>query len=454
MGYNSTRVDVVGVAAPGRDVRSPNCPTCCPRVVAVCACVLTLLASVPAYAQPAPRNAPPATALNDALREENAEAIRAAVTAWNRQLGEKAGVPEVADRHVPIPQSGTWLTREESEAAGTPWLKAIESARWWKIGINPQKMDRALREPAAIVAGSLALYRAKLQDSDRALAIAKDAADFLLWAQARAETGVFPFPAARGGARDNAFVSAERFLRRAEKQGRLHEVIRNGWAVNDDGNGGLQFDNGECGVAVLALYEATKEKKYLDAGRKAADWALARPLVSNWNYNSFSVYLLARAYRATGEKKYLEGATKKAMLGVVPGQLRDGLNAGRWNDAHNARPSYHYIMLRGLAELAAVMPKDHAARPELIVSLSLGLKNRNNDVLKRGAAGPGCLGQTHLGAISARPCSRWSKGVGAVSGACCVAGGSARNKQTEYTCLASVQRQVSNGPIAARLATS
>jgi hypothetical protein len=155
MGYNNTRVDVVGVAAPGRDVRSPNCPTCCPRVVAVCACVLTLLASVPAYAQPAPRNAPPATALNDALREENAEAIRAAVTAWNRQLGE-------------------------------------------------------------------------------------------------------------------------------------------------------------CGVAVLALYEGTKEKKYLDAGRKAADWALARPLVSNWNYNSFSVYLLARPIARRAQRGAVERCTQRA----------------------------------------------------------------------------------------------------------------------------------------------
>jgi hypothetical protein len=80
------------------------------------------------------------------------------------------------------------------------------------------------------------------------------------------------------------------------------------------------------------------------------------------------------------------GTTTASAFTCSPGQLRDGLNAGRWNDAHNARPSYHYIMLRGLAELAAVMPKDHAARPELIVSLSLGLKNRNNDVLKRGAA--------------------------------------------------------------------
>jgi hypothetical protein len=137
---------------------------------------------------------------------------------------------------------------------------------------------------------------------------------------------------------------------------------------------------------VLELYEITKDKRYLDAAKRASDWALTRPLVSNWNYNSFSVYLLARAYRVTGEKKYLEGATKKAMLGVIPGQLTEGPNAGRWNDAHNARPSYHYIMLRGLAELAAVMPKDNSAHDAVLASLSLGLKNRNQNLLERGAA--------------------------------------------------------------------
>jgi hypothetical protein len=262
----------------------------------------------------------------------------------------------------------------------------IETLRWWKIGLDPTKLDRALREPASVLSGNVAAYRAKLQGAERSLAIAQEAADFLVWAQARAGTGVFPFPAARGVTRDNAFVSEERYLRRAEKAGRLAEVVRNGWVVNDDGDGGLQFDNGECGAALLELYAVTQDQKYLDAAKKAADWALAQPLVVNWNYNSFSVYLLARAYRFTGEAKYLDGATKKALLGVLPGQLTQGPNAGRWNDPHNARPAYHYIMLRALAELAVAMPKIDPARRKVIAALALGLKNRNQDLLARGAA--------------------------------------------------------------------
>jgi hypothetical protein len=325
-------------------------------------------------------------ALAEALRNEDAAAIRAAVAEQNRALGDAAGVPEVADKFLPIPKAGTWLTPSEARVGFEPWFKELQSLRWWKIGLDPTKLQRALREPAAVISGNVAVYRAKLQGAEQSLAIAKDAADFLVWAQERAGTGVFPFPAARGVTRDNAFVSADRYLQRAEKQGRLAEVVRNGWAVNDDGDGGLQFDNGECGVALLELYEVTQDKKYRDAAKRAADWALARPLVVNWNYNSFSVYLLARAYRVTGEKKYLDAATKKALLGVIPGQLTQGPHAGRWNDPHNARPAYHYIMLRALAELAVAMPESDPTRSEVLAALARGLKNRNQDLLARGAA--------------------------------------------------------------------
>ena len=108
-------------------------------------------------------------------------------------------------------------------------------------------------------------------------------------------------------------------------------------------------------------------------------------MVTNWNYNSFSVGLLARAFAVTGERKYLEAATKKARLGVIPGQLIDGPYAGRWLDGHNARPPYHYIMLRSLVALVEVMPKNDPSRPEVLHSLSLGLKARNKDFVERGA---------------------------------------------------------------------
>jgi hypothetical protein len=323
--------------------------------------------------------------LTSALAKHDLQAIREAVAELNRFLGEKAGLPEVADQFVPIPRNGRWLTADEAAVGFEPLLSQIERYRWWKIGLDPAQLGAALREPAAVVSGCIAACRAKLKGSERSLGLAREAADFLLWAQSRGGTGVFPFPASRSKSGAAAFQSAERQLKKAEQEGRLQAMLSNGWAIEDFGSGGLQFDNGECGVAMLDIFAFTQEKKYLDSARAAADWALARPLVSNWNFNSFSVYLLARMHRATGEAKYLQAAVSKALLGVIPGQLTRGARAGRWLDAHNAKPTYHYIMLRSLAELAIAMPAAHTDRPQVIAALRSGLKARNPDFLNQGA---------------------------------------------------------------------
>lgn len=306
-------------------------------------------------------------------------ATREKVAEVRRALGDRAGIPETPDKFQTVPKDARWLTAAEAKSAFAKANPKLDKMRWWKVGLDPATLTHSLREPAAIIAGCVAARRAGLNDSERSLAIAKDAAEFLLWAQAQAGTGGFPFPSARGVKGDKAFLAAENYFRRAEQEGRLDQVIRNGWAIDDAGNGGLQFDNAEAGTAMLELYKATQDARFLDSARKAADWAATRPVVENWNYNSFSVYLLAMAFEVTHERKYLDVATRKALLGVIPGQLTDGPRAGRWLDAHNAKPEYHYIMLRGLAELAAVMPKDDPARPEVVRSLQLGLRARNQD---------------------------------------------------------------------------
>jgi hypothetical protein len=324
-------------------------------------------------------------ALADALAQENPAAISGAVAAINTELGSSAGIPEVPDEYIPIPKSAKWLTVEEAAPGFEPWFKKLQELRWWNIGLNPLKLAHPLREPAYIIFGNLAAHRAKLQGADRGLQIAKEAADFLIWAQEQGVTGVFPFPASRGISNAPEFQAAERRFWQAEKAGRLGEMVINGWAINDLGDGGLQFDNAECGVALFELYEATRDKRYLRSAREATDWALRQPLVQNWNYNSFSVYLLARAFSATGETRYLEAATNKALLGVIPGQLTEGPYTGRWADPHNAKPSYHYIMLRSLAELAQAMSPVSPDRTRIMSALRLGLIARNRDFLELGA---------------------------------------------------------------------
>ena len=295
------------------------------------------------------------------------------------------GVPEVADTYQTVPVAARWLTQAEAQLAFRPANAKFVQMRWWQQGLDPTLLSHSLREPAEVIAGCVAAYRAGLADRESSLRIALDAAEFLIWAQGQAGTGVFPFPAARGNRDSSAFASAEHYFAKAQREGRLNEVVRNGWAIDDAGNGGLQFDNGEAGSAMLALYELTRDPKHLASARKAADWALARPLVANWNYNAFSVQLLAKAFAVTGDEQYLRAAKRKALLGVIPGQLTDGPLAGRWGDAHNARPEYHYIIMLALSELSAAMPNADSERNAIVRSLQLGLRARNQDFISRGA---------------------------------------------------------------------
>ncbi|MBU4460482.1 MAG: hypothetical protein KJ579_07945 [Verrucomicrobia bacterium] len=327
---------------------------------------------------------PSTAALSKALALENLPAVRAAVADLREALGARAGEPEAADRYTPVPSDAELLSPDEARRGFTRQFAALEARQWWKTDVDPTKLTEPLRVPASFVAGNAAIVRAKLDGAKQSLAMAREAAEFLMKAQRQAGSGVYPFPAARGTSKARAMEAGTRLLAKAEKAGDLDSMVRHGWIFDDLGDGGLQFDNGECGSALLDLYDVTNDARYLASARRAADWAAARPLCPNWNYNSFSVHLLARTCAATGDAKYLESAVRKARIGVIPGQLVDGPRAGRWVDPHNARPAYHYIMLRALAQLAAVMPPQHANREEILRSLALGLKARNTEILRQG----------------------------------------------------------------------
>ena len=324
--------------------------------------------------------------LRAAVQAGDESAVRAAVAQAVTALGAKAGKPEVPDTYARPTDPTARLTRKEARQGLRLLHDQLPRKAWWKIGIDPSKTEHALREIASALHGFLAASRAL--ECEHCLIEARKAGDFLLWAQSEAGAGVLPFPAYRGHSDDNAFRAAKRALDAAEKQGRIQEMVRNGWVYADLGNGGLQFDNGEAGVALFALFEQTADERYLKGAKAASDWALSQPLVENWNYNSFSVYLLANAYRVTGEQKYLTSAIHKARVGVIPGQLTSGVRAGRWFDPHNARPAYHYIMLRGLTALLQEIPPTKPQRGEIRDALALGLKSRNCEFESRGVTSP------------------------------------------------------------------
>ncbi|MDX1927702.1 MAG: hypothetical protein SFV81_14365 [Pirellulaceae bacterium] len=314
------------------------------------------------------------------LAEDQAE-VRLQFKEAIELIGDQAGLPESPDEFRPVPKDARDLAASELPTAFDLYIPYIERQKWWRIGLDPSKTNHSLREIAAVIEGCLAARQISEANSAKLLAIAREAGDFLVWAQDQAGTGVLPFPAVRDG-KGRPFEVAEAFYRRAEQNGTLDKVISKGWSVDDFDDGGLQFDNGLAGVALVHLYESTDDEQYERAAIRAADWAVSRRVVTNWNYNSFSVYLLAETYRITGDEKYLASAKKKALLGVLPGQLTDGPRRGRWADPHNARPAYHYIMVRGLAALAAVMPDDDPDQAAIVECLRLALSARNPDFQK------------------------------------------------------------------------
>jgi hypothetical protein len=167
--------------------------------------------------------------------------------------------------------------------------------------------------------------------------------------------GHFPFPDLRG--------KNLRFGAMTERQLAAGQVeVRDGWIVSPDPDGGSQFDTGVAGVALLRAGAVRGQTAWKQAGLRAADWALAQKCCANFNYNAFSVSLLAQAWQVTRDERYLTGALEKFRVGVAPGQAPNG----RWIDAHNARTVYHLILLRGLGDLTAALPAEQKSeRAEL-----------------------------------------------------------------------------------------
>jgi hypothetical protein len=310
-------------------------------------------------------------ALRQAMESGDEAKVRAVVAQLREALGKWAGRTEVETKyHKPVNAGAPPALPAVREGWGAlfAWTETQYkgNGQWVHTGPVP------LRETGDVVLGYADAVQASAGDRDRELQRIREGLDYLLSVQAT--NGVFPFPDVRG---KDAFFGP--MLERAAAKN--PNIIRNGWMVEDEGDGGLQFDNGVCGNAMLEGYDLLHDKKYLEAARRAADWAAAHQPVANFNYNSFSVWLLARMHRETGERKYLDAAVRKARIGVLPGEMENG----RWVDPHNARPAYHWIMIRSLLELQAALPERDAFRPALHQALFAAIDNGSSEILENGA---------------------------------------------------------------------
>ena len=288
-------------------------------------------------------------------------------------MGPWAGNPEAAPHYYhPIEKE-----QPNSKAVWKLWQELDRRTRREALWVtvpdgDPNRMRIGLRGAGRPVIAFAILSSLKADTKKEYVGLVRAGADYLLKVQRK--DGLFPFPDLRR--RHPLFgPMVEKLLRRKP------EALIDGWIV-DDLNGDQQYDNGICGVALVEAYEVTKEKAYLESAQRACNWAMERPLSTNWNYNAFSVWLLARYARAGGRKEYLDAAVEMLKVGVLPGQMKNG----RWFDPHNARLVYHGIIVRGMLEVYRALDEDHEFRESLRGSLTRALDHAATQIQKNGAS--------------------------------------------------------------------
>ena len=291
--------------------------------------------------------------LKEAMATADADAVRNVVAETIRLLGDQAGVPDGR-------RPGTRLPSIQINARGATQLfldaLASEGSSIRRLSDGKPLPGQMLRLYAAVLDATTMMHsHVKVHLPERTgdlEKLARGVASILISLQQ--PEGHFPFPDLRG--------KNIRFGDLIQRQLDLGAVrVKDGWVITADPDGGSQFDTGGCGIALLRAGELHSEESWKSAGRRAANWAAEQKCCANFNYNAFSVSLLAHAARVTGDSKYHEQALSKLRLGVAPGQAPNG----RWMDPHNARTVYHVIILRALADLGRSPEIDAIAQPAI-----------------------------------------------------------------------------------------
>lgn len=299
--------------------------------------------------------------LRAGLVARDAAAVGAAVEAWRTVLADRAGSPDARRRgwrpppgvNGGSPGVGRLLPRL-TEAS--PLIDDLLAGRP-RPGVMVRSYAGALEALCALRPAVPAAHQARI---DRLI----DGAAGILLATQRPE-GHWPFPDLRG-----------RHLRFGDMIGREVAAgarVEDGWLIDPGPRGESNFDTGLAGQALLRAARLRGVETWRAAGVQAARWAAQRPLSTNWNYNAFAMALCADAARSAGDDALREAARAIAMAGVLPGQLRDGPNRGRWLDPHNARTVYLRILLRCLHDLLEALPETDPSRPALAASARLAV---------------------------------------------------------------------------------
>ncbi|MEP3226586.1 MAG: hypothetical protein ABJO01_11470 [Parasphingorhabdus sp.] len=278
-------------------------------------------------------------------------------------LDGKPPEPEVQERYRAFSSVLTVLQKGQIDEAVTQYLDEIEQQNWWirNPDLSPSKSPAALRVPADMIRGLLAIARHHPMHRARAMDMAKRTGDYLVEASDQAGVPYAPFPYWRGKSGRLGELS-EKAAQMLQQCGALDNAIRKDWFVVEAVPEEYLFDTGRVGEALSELYQVTGDARYRAWLDDAATWVSGQPLSANFNYNAFSVAFLAQLYLATGERIHLDHAVEKMQFGVLSGMIDVGSSAGHWIDAHNERLVYRLIMVRSLGELLLTLEQDLVAK--------------------------------------------------------------------------------------------
>lgn len=209
------------------------------------------------------------------------------------------------------------LTAVVTDSAIVAYLEAAETQSWWRAPPPPAPPDvpYALRVPADMIRGLVAIAEAYPSHRERALGLARSAGDYLLSASDEAGVAYAPFPFWQGREGRLGDLS-DRMVERLRACGALEQNVRNGWFVVTEKPEEYFFDTGRVGEALAELYAVTGEARYLAWIENATRWLSAQPLSTNFNYNAFPANFHADAFLATGDARQLEFALDRLRYGV------------------------------------------------------------------------------------------------------------------------------------------
>lgn len=314
--------------------------------------------------------------LEQALRLEQLPAIDSLSALIRQTMGSQAGLPETAETYYTLTTANNWLSLPQALQLSRALIDPDSAAyaEVWRLckGQLPplyQPHSVPLRAGAEICAGLLKIAdrETDLQRKNRYSQWAMRGLDSLRTMQL--PDGSFPFPDLRPY-NDPVFGPIiQNFLNSLGPDS--VNVLQNGWIISDRGTGEFKFDAGVICGALAEAHDYTFLPAYLQSAQLAAAYLDTLPFSLNYNYNTFVAYGLAKTHGQWNTPSWLQRSAGNLRYAVLPGQIPQG----SWADGHNARSSYHGIILQNSAPLLALLPSSDPLHDTLARMLQLAARH-------------------------------------------------------------------------------